>query len=70
MQKQYILNRRLNNRHKKEQNELLSLKIQRAKSSLDLKCPESFTFFQTQFKEGLTKNKCIYILFNISYILF
>ena len=58
MQKQYILNRRLNNRHKEEQNNLLSLKIQKAKSSLDLKCPESFTFFKTQFKEGLTKNKC------------
>lgn len=58
MQKQYILNRKLDIRHKKKQNELLSLKIQRAKSSLDLNCPESFTFFKTQFKEGLTKNKC------------
>jgi hypothetical protein len=67
MQKQYILNRKLNNRHKQKQNELLSLKIQRAKSSLDLNCPESFTFFKTQFKEGLTKNKCNYF-FNISYI--
>ena len=60
MQKQYILNRRLNFRHKKEQNELLSLKIKKAKSSLDLNCPESFTFFKTQFKEGLSKDKCIY----------
>ena len=67
MQKQYILNRKLNNRHKQKQNELLSLKIQRAKSSLDLNCPESFTFFKTQIKEGLTKNKCNYFIY-ISYI--
>ena len=69
MQKQYILNRRLNNKHKQKQNELLSLKIQRAKSSLDLNCPESFTFFKTQFKEGLSKNECNYI-FIISVILY
>ena len=60
MQKQYILNRKLNNIHKKEQNQLLSLKIQRVKSYIDLNCPESFTFYKTQFKEGLTKNKCKY----------
>lgn len=58
MQKQYILNRKLNSRHKQKQDELLSEKIHRAKSSLDLNCPESFTFFKTKFKEGLTKNKC------------
>ena len=67
MQKQYILNRKLNNMHKNEQNKLLSLKIQRAKSLLDLNCPESFTFFKTQFREGLTKDKCIYF-YNIIYI--
>ena len=63
MQKQYILNRKLNIQHKKEQNELLSYKIKRAKSTLDLNCPESFHFFKTKFKEGLTKNKCTHIIF-------
>ena len=58
MQKQYSLNRKLNNRHKEKQDQLLSEKIHRAKSSLDFNCPESFTFFKTKFKEGLTKNKC------------
>ena len=62
MQKQYKLNKKLNIKHKLKQDELLSLKIQRAKSYLDLNCPESFKFFKTQFKEGLTKNKCIYII--------
>ena len=62
MQKPYILNRRLNNIYNNEQNQLLSLKIQRAKSTIDLNCPESFKFYKTQFREGLTKNKCKYNL--------
>ena len=62
MQKQYILNRKLNKIHKNEQNQLLSLKIKRAKSYIDLNCPESFTFFKTKFREGLSRNKCIYFL--------
>jgi len=62
MQKQYILNRKLNIAHKKEQDKLLSMKIRKVKSSIDIKCPESFTFFKTSFKDGLTKNTCKYIL--------
>ena len=58
MQKQYILNRKLNITHKKEQDELLLKKIKKVKSSIDIKCPESFTFFKTSFKDGLTKNTC------------
>ena len=61
MKKQYILNRKLNIRNKKLQDELLFNKIKRAKSSLDLNCPESFIFFKTQFKEGLPRDKCTYI---------
>ena len=59
MQKQYILNRKLNIAHKKEQDKLLSLKIKKVKSLIDIKCPESFTYFKTSFKDGLTKNTCI-----------
>ena len=62
MQKQYILNRKLNIAHKKEQDKLLLKKIKKAKSLIDIKCPESFTFFKTSFRDGLTKNTCIYIL--------
>ena len=58
MLKQYIFNRLLNNRFKNEQNKLFSKRIQKAKSLLDLRCPESFTFYKTHFKEGVSKNKC------------
>lgn len=61
MQKQYILNRKLNAIHKNEQNIYLRNKITRSKSLLNLNCPESFTFFKKEFKEGQTTNKCKYL---------
>ena len=69
MQRQYIFNRHLNNHFKEEQNKLLSKRIKKAKSSIDLSCPESFTFFKTHFKEGMSKDKSIktnYIILFIS----
>ena len=30
----------------------------RTKSFIDLKCPESFSFFKNKFKESQPKNKC------------
>jgi len=59
MIRQYILNRRLNNLYKKEQNNYLSDKIKRAKSLLNITCPKSFEFYKNEFKAGLTKNTCI-----------
>ena len=61
MRRQYVFNRILSNEQKKKEDDILALKIQKAKSSLDLNCPESFNFFKTQFREGIFKNKCIYI---------
>ncbi len=59
MQKQYILNRKLNAINYKKQNNILYHKITRAKSLLNIKCPESFLFFKSKdFKKGLTKNMC------------
>ena len=57
MQRPYIFNRHLNNHYKDEQNKLLSKRIKKAKSSIDLSCPESFTFFKTHFKEGSSRDK-------------
>ena len=58
MNNQYISNRKLYNLHKEEQNNYLKLKIKKAKSFIDLKCPESFSFFKNKFKESQPKNKC------------
>lgn len=58
MNNQYILNRKLYNLHKEEQNNYLKLKIKKAKSFIDLKCPESFSFYKNKFKESQPKNTC------------
>ena len=59
MKRQLILNRRLDNINYIEQNNILANKIRKAKSSLNLQCPESFTFFKSKhFKKGQSKNIC------------
>ena len=58
MNNQYILNRKLYNLYQQEQNNYLKLKIKKAKSFIDLKCPESFSFYKNKFKESQPKNKC------------
>ena len=66
MKQQYILNRRLNNISLIEQNNLLTNKIRKAKSCLNLQCPESYTFFNSKhFKNGQWKDirKKINIIF-------
>ena len=55
MQRPYIFNRHLNNHC--EQNKLLSKRIKKAKSSIDLSCPEIFTYFKTHFKDGSSRDK-------------
>ena len=59
MKQQYILNRRLNNISFIEQNNLLTNKIRKAKSCLNLQCPESYTFFNSKhFRNGQWKDIC------------
>ena len=64
MQRPYIFNRHLNKHYKLEQNILLSKRIKKAKSLIDLSCPESFTFFKTHFKEGTSRYKRTFLLYN------
>ena len=57
MKRQLTLNKRLANINYKEQNNILTNKIRKAKSTLNLQCPESFTFFKSkEFRNGKSKN--------------
>ena len=58
MNSRYIFNRRLYNMNKNEQNNYLKLKIKKVKSFIDLKCPESFSFYKSEFSETKPKNTC------------
>ena len=68
MKRQLTLNKRLANINYKEQNNILTNKIRKAKSSLNLQCPESFTFFKSKhFRNGNWKRKyCLIYLQKIS----
>ena len=48
MRKKYIFNKKLNEIYKFETNQLLKKKINKAKSLLNLKCPESYSSAQKQ----------------------
>ena len=59
MKRKLILNRRLENIENLEQNNLLTNKILKVKSTLNLNCPESYTFFKSKhFQNGHWKNIC------------
>ncbi len=66
MKRQFTLNRRLDSINYKEQNTLLTNKIRKAKSSLNLQCPESYAFFNSKhFRNGQWKNICKKNKYNI-----
>ena len=69
MLKQYVTNRHLNEIHKNEQNIYLSKKLEKTKSSIDLGCPESFKFYEKEFRLKLPKHKCKNINYLINNIL-
>ncbi len=59
MKRKLILNRRLENIDYNKQNNILSNKILKAKSTLNINCPESYTFFKSKhFRNGNWKNIC------------
>lgn len=58
MQKQYILNRKLNIWETNKITKNHQKKIKKAKSLINYRCPESYSFFKGEFQEGKTKNKC------------
>lgn len=69
MQKQYVTNRYLNEVHKNEQNIYLNKKLEKSKSSIDFECPESFNFYQKEFRLKLPKHRRKNINYIINYIL-
>ena len=57
MQKQYITNRKLHQIHFNEQNMYLTKKIAKSKSFINYQCPESYDFYEKEFKKTLPKHK-------------
>jgi hypothetical protein len=61
MRKPFILNPKLNEKHKSEQDQYMARKLLTAKPLVNSKCPESFQFYNTKFhKYGPKENICKY----------
>ena len=59
MKKEYIYNKKLNEIFKYETNELMREKIKKAKSFVNIKCPESFSSVRQQnLRNQFIKNPC------------
>lgn len=59
MKKEYIYNKKLNEIFKYEINELMREKIKKAKSFVNIKCPESFSSARQQnLRNQFIKNPC------------
>ena len=52
MQKPIIFNRNLNKKWGEKENDIMVDKLINVKSKVDMKCPESFVFYKTQFKKS------------------
>jgi hypothetical protein len=50
MQKPVVFNRHLNKKWKEKENDIMIKKLSQAKPQINMKCPESFEFYKTQFK--------------------
>ena len=49
MRKPFVLNARLNELHKSKQDKYMARKLEKAKNLVNLRCPESFIFYNTKF---------------------
>lgn len=56
MRQPFVLNRRLNELYKREQNQYMANKLERAKPLVNIKCPESFTFYKRKFHKSPKEN--------------
>ena len=49
MRRPFILNNRLNDLYRSEQNKYMANKLENAKPRVNSKCPESYIFYKNQF---------------------
>jgi hypothetical protein len=64
MQKPLVFNRHLTKKWAEKDNDLMTNKLTSVKTKVDVRCPESFFFYKTQFKKTQVRNnRCKKFLF-------
>jgi hypothetical protein len=57
MRRPFVLNARLNDLYKSEQNKYMANKLENARPLVNVKCPESYIFYKNQFhKKGTNES--------------
>ncbi len=56
MQKPKVFNRTLNKKWAEEENIIMINKLSSVKAKVDIHCPESYVFYQTQFRKTQARN--------------
>jgi hypothetical protein len=56
MQKPLVFNRHLKDKWAEKENNFMISKLTQVKAKVDQRCPESYTFYQTQFRKTQTRN--------------
>lgn len=56
MKRPFVLNARLNEIYKSEQNQYMANKLQNAKPLVKINCPESFIFYKKNFHKASSKD--------------
>lgn len=51
MKRQFVLNTKLNEIYRREQNQYMLKKLNKVKASVNSKCPESYNFYKKTFKK-------------------
>jgi len=63
MQKPMIFNRTLNKKWAEHENNLMINKLNNVKAKVNINCPESYYFYQTQFKKTQARsNRCKFLI--------
>jgi hypothetical protein len=65
MQKPIVFNRKLHKKWAEEENIFMMNKLNNVKAKVDIYCPESYVFYQTQFRKTQARNNKCKLLYMI-----
>ena len=63
MKKPFVLNAKLNEIYRREQNQYMLRKLNQAKATINMKCPESYNFYKKTFRKSQPKGNLSNLIF-------
>jgi hypothetical protein len=63
MKKPFVLNAKLNEIYRREQNQYMLRKLNQAKATINMNCPESYNFYKKTFHKSKPKENLSNLIF-------